>query len=257
MGSRSTKTVQIPVPADPIRETVPFNNNERSPVMTPENKKIVELALAARTAEQAQGVQGLIAAAIGATYKRPVGDKGNNRGILTASGTSYDHKSLEVVTNMQDAVIERLAIERFGSIKAVPFSTPHEAATALMRDMSKREQAELATITIDRAGPGAEKKCVTLVMRDLGCGIGVSDVPRTIFQLGTGHKDGIDWLQGTFGLGGATTYGNADAVVLVTRRLPEFLVDGEEDRITVTVVQWERVYTTMNAFYLVTNRSEE
>lgn len=77
-------------------------------------------------------------------------------------------------------------------------------------------------------------------------------VPRTIFQIGAGHKDGIDWLQGTFGLGGATTYRNAEAVVLVARSHSMLLEPGEEDRITVAVVQWERHHTTVNAFYLVT-----
>ncbi len=218
---------------------------------------IIELALSARTEEQAEDVQRLIEQSIGHTYKRPVGDKGNNHGLFMASGSSYDHKALEVITNMQDAVIERLAVDRFKSFASVPFNTPREAAENLMSGLSKREQASLSTVSVDKAGNGREKKCVTLVMRDMGCGISVSDVPRTIFQLGAGHKDGVNWLQGTFGMGGATTYANAKAVVLVTRRTSSMLTEGEEDRITVAIVQWERRHTTHNAFYLVTRNWDE
>ena len=94
-------------------------------------------------------------------------------------------------------------------------------------------------------------------MRDFGCGIGPTDVPRGIFRVGTRNKDGIDWQQGTFGLGGATTYRNAKAVVLVSRRHPDLLKPGQSDLITVAVVLWERHRTTTNAYYLVTAKWDE
>jgi len=213
---------------------------------------IVGAALAATTAQHAHEVQELIAAAIGHRYQRPVGDRWNNVGFLTASGSSYDHKILEIVTNMQDAVVELLALRRYGNDRSkVPYKTPQEAAAALLAHLDAKEQAALASMTLASSGePG--KKRVTAIARDLGCGMTTSAVPRTIFQVGAGHKDGVDWLQGTFGLGGATTYRNARAVVLVTRRHPDLLEAGEEDRITVAVVEWERHKTTENAFYLVT-----
>jgi hypothetical protein len=212
---------------------------------------VVAQALAASTNAAAEAVQQAIVDAIGARHERPVGDRWNNQGMLTASGSSFDHKLLEVVTNMQDAVIERLALQRFGSIERVPFTTPHAASRDLLGVLDKKQQAALATVTIDSNGQ-ASKKRITVVLRDGGCGITPSDVPNTIFQIGAGHKDGVDWQQGTFGLGGATTYRNASAVVLVTRKPPELLEPGEEDRITVAVVQWLRHHTTVNAFYLTT-----
>ena len=107
---------------------------------------------------------------------------------------------------------------------------------------------------IDEFAEGENKKRVTLTYRDLGCGITPGQVPWTIFQLGAGRKIGVDWLQGTFGIGGATVYINAQAVVMLTRRRPELLEAGEPDLITVSVVQWQQKLTTNNAFYLVTNR---
>ncbi|MBT3326208.1 MAG: hypothetical protein HN396_08120 [Gemmatimonadales bacterium] len=224
--------------------------------MNKQNEELIALALAARTLEEANQVQDLIAALIGARNERPLGDTWNNQGILTASGSSYDHKALEVVTNMQDAVLELLAIQKYGSRAAVPFKTPHAAAADLLGGLDKKQQAGLATVTVDRSEPASNKKRVTLTMRDHGCGIADTDVPRGIFRVGAKHKDGIDWQQGTFGLGGATTYRNAQSIVLVTRRHPD-LLDGSSDRITVAVVQWERHRTTVNAFYLVTDPWEE
>ena len=224
---------------------------------TNDKKKIIEQAWAARTVDQAGAVQDLIASAIGARHQRPLGNTWNNKGILTGSGSSYDHKALEVVTNMQDAVLELLAIQKYGTRDAVPFADPHEAASALLSGKTKKDQADLAYVTIDKADAGSDKKRITLVMRDLGCGITPVGVPQGIFRVGSKHKDGYDWQQGTFGLGGATTYRNAQAVVLVTRRHPDLLQPGEPDLITVAVVQWERQRTTVNAFYLTTNPWDE
>ena len=221
------------------------------------NKKIVEQALDVRTLEEATAAQDLIASAIGARNQRPLGDTWNNQGILTGSGASYDHKALEVVTNMQDAVLELAAVRKYGSQEFTPFKSPHEAATALFAGLDRRLKSELASVTVDRAEAGSDKKRVTLVMRDFGCGIVPDDVPRGIFRVGAKNKNGVDWQQGTFGLGGATTYRNAQAVVLVTRRNPDLLGSGQSDLVTVAVVLWERHLTTTNAYYLVTKEWDE
>jgi hypothetical protein len=215
------------------------------------NAAIVQKALAVRTEAEAKDLCALIERAVGHRYTRPVGDKGNNVGILTASGSSYDHKILELVTNMQDAVLERLAVKKYGDRKLVRFKTPREAAENLLGDLDHRKQAEL--ITVELASSGEGKKRITVVARDQGCGMTSAQVPETIFQVGAWQKDGFDWLQGNFGMGGATTLRNAKAAVLVTRRDPELLSADEADVITVAVVRWERVKTTESAFYLVTS----
>ncbi len=225
--------------------------------MTNDKKKIVEQALSVRTLDEATAVQDLIAFAIGQRYQRPLGDRWNNQGILTGSGASYDHKALEIVTNMQDAVLELAAIRKYGSREDTPFKTPHDAAASLLAGFDRRERGELATVTIERASPGYNKKQVTLVTRDFGCGIAPAGIPRGIFCVGAKNKDGIDWQQGTFGLGGATTYRNARAVVLVTRRHPDLLGSCQSDLISVAVVLWERHRTTTNAYYLVTREWDE
>jgi hypothetical protein len=214
--------------------------------------RIVRLALAARTPAEAEEVQRHIEAAVGARHERPVGDRWNNQGLITQSGTTFDHKILELVTNMQDAVLEREALKAWPNPRRITYTSPREAEHALLGRIGIRELASQMLVTIGPSGPPNNKKRMSIVFRDKGCGMTPEAVPRTIFQIGASHKDGVDWLQGTFGLGGATTYRNAEAVVLATRRDPQLLGRGEEDRITVAVIQWSRHRTTVNAYYLAT-----
>src|SRR6266568_385147 len=217
-------------------------------------KDIIAAALKATTLDDALRVQRMIAEAIGVEYRRPLGDKVNNGGLIKGAGGSYDHKLIENVTNMQDAVLERHALERFGTLEDVPYVTPHEAATELLGRENYQRQGELATVTFHESDPPTNRtKKLTVVFRDSGCGMTAAQVPDTIFALGAAHKEGISWLQGAFGLGGATTFRNAAAVVLVTRRVPKLLRQGERGHIAVAVLQWELRHKNDGAFYLVTD----
>lgn len=220
--------------------------------MTGQEKKqaeIVRAALSAATAEQAVAVNEMIRADIGAEHQRPVGDRFNNYGLMTASG-SYEYKALEPVTNQQDSVLERLAAARFGSdLSRVPYGSPEEAAVELMGQLDYRRQADQVTVAFRESDePTRSSKRLTIVYRDQGCGMTAGQIPKTIFALGSSHKTETHWQQGAFGLGGASTYRNAQAVVLVTRRAPE--MKPAEDRISVAVVRWENQGKGKSAFYL-------
>jgi hypothetical protein len=219
---------------------------------------IISAALEATTLEHATEVQKLISAAIGAEFQRPVGDKWNNHGLMGAAG-SFDLKLIEPVTNMQDAVIERKAIAKWGSRDAVPYKTAHEAAIDLLTG-SAQEQASQAVVTFrEAATSGAvtklakHTKVLTAVFDDAGCGLTAGAIPSTIFGIGGSHKESALFLQGAFGMGGAMTYRNAEAVILVTRRAPKLLPEGQEDLISVAVVQWRENTKGRTAFYLVTS----
>ena len=215
-------------------------------------RKIIGAAIAARSDTEAAAVQELIAADIGARHQRPVGDRWNNIGHLTRPG-SADHKVIELVTNAQDAILELRAAQRFGSLGNVPFATPHEAAGALLGTMPWREQAALVNVYFYPAsGPPKRTGRLTPVVRDLGCGMSAYYTTQSIFYLGARHKGKAPWQQGAFGLGGASTFRHCQAVVLVSRRHADLLVEGEEDRITVAVCQWERFDKGQGLFYLVT-----
>jgi len=212
---------------------------------------IVEKALEARTVEEADGVAELIFADIGEEYERPIGDRTNTLGLLSSQG-SFDHKLLELVINGQDAVIELLALQRFGSEERTPFQSPQEAARELLGRLGPDEKAEFVRVDIYESDPPARvSKRVTPVVRDFGCGLAPSYVPRSVFYVGSQHKDEALWLQGAFGMGGALTYRNARAVVLVSRRHPDLLRPGEEDRICVAVCRWRQHRKGQGLFYPV------
>jgi hypothetical protein len=213
--------------------------------------EIIKAAVGATRYDDAVAVAKAIEADIGVGYQRPVGDRVNNYGIMTSSGGSYEYKALEPVTNMQDGVLERLAAAEFGDLDRVPYDTPEEAAHELLGALNYQQQADRATVTFkDSDPPARSSKRLTIVYRDLGCGMEPADVPETIFALGSSHKSRTPWQQGAFGLGGASTYRNARAVVLVTRRAPE--MKPAEHRITVAVVLWETTGKGQMGYYLTT-----
>src|SRR3954454_4185767 len=97
--------------------------------------QLVTAASAAATGPEGETVQRLIESSFGARYVRPVGDRPNNHGLMGASG-SYDLKLIELVTNMQDGVLERYALREWGNPANVPYTNPHEAAAALLKDQA-------------------------------------------------------------------------------------------------------------------------
>ena len=217
---------------------------------TPADKKIIRAALAAQSYDNAFEVAEMIERSVGARNQRPVGDRYNNYGLMASSG-SYEYKALEPVTNSQDGVIERLAVQKFGSLEAVPYSSPDLAAKDLLGSLDYKDQADMVTVAFRESDhPTRSSKRLTIVYRDEGCGMEPQMVPDTIFRLGSSHKTSSKWHQGAFGIGGASTYRNAKAVVLVTRRSPE--MNPADNRISVAVVLWEAQGKGQSAFYLTT-----
>jgi len=164
--------------------------------------RIIEAALAARTGHDARRLDTLIAKEIGASLYRPIGDKVNNFGLTSTSG-SYDFKLIENVTNMQDALLERSAGARFGNLAQVPYATPREAAASLFAGRGEAELARAASVEFFQAdAPARTSKRITALFRDEGCGIEPSYVADSIFALGSAHKSNTIWQQGAFGIGG-------------------------------------------------------
>lgn len=217
-------------------------------------KRILDAALEATTLSDAEAVQKLIEEAVGARHEHPLADMPNNQGLCATQG-SFDHKILENVTNMQDAVLERAALTEFRNLKDAPFKTPHEAAEHFFEGLSKSELAKRVAVRIHESDPPTNRsKRITVAFRDEGCGMTPEMVPRTILGVGRYHKDELPWLQGAFGMGAKSTFHNAHAVVLVTRRAPECLPKGAEDRIAVAVLLKQVRHKTWMTYYLSVNR---
>jgi hypothetical protein len=212
--------------------------------------QIVQAALQAKTAEEAADLQSSIAMALGGERFRPLGDRWGNFGIL-ASGADYDLKLVELITNMQDAVIERAALRRYGSREsaAAALESPQAAVKELLHPIN---DADIPEVQFWESDPPASKSHkLTVFFDDRGTGMTNASVPTTIFALGGSNKEDAPYLQGAFGLGGELMYRNSDYVILVTRRDPSLLTNQEEDLITVAVVQWNAQTKTQTAAYLV------
>jgi hypothetical protein len=210
--------------------------------------EIIQKALEARTVAQAKELQAAIEADIGSRFQRPI-STWNNFGLMSQTG-DFDHKTIEHVTNAQDAILEREARRRYGSLGDVPYTSPEEAAAELLAGQTGLEKR----IQVDFFEPDAgslEDKRVTMSVRDDGCGMEPGDMASTIFQLGSSHKTEKYWQQGAFGIGAKSTFRNARAVVVVSRRAPE--MEPTEDRITVAVVLWEAHGKGATAYYLTTS----
>jgi len=157
---------------------------------------IIEAALAASTLEDALEVERLIETDIGHRYQRPIGDRYNNFGMITSSG-SYEYKALEPVTNQQDAVLERLVAAKLGDLRSVPYATPEEAARDLLGHLDYKEQANKITVSFTESDPPTRSsKRLTIAYRDTGCGMEPSQIPSSIFRLGSSHKTEAQWQQG-------------------------------------------------------------
>lgn len=219
--------------------------------------EIIKAALKARSVSDAEHVEKMISSAVGGRHQRPLGDRWGNFGVITPRG-SFDHLILELVTNMQDAVIERRAVEKFGNRTKVPFGTPREAARSLFTGVDYRNVGDECTVEFHADGSDPKRsQRVTALFRDAGCGMTPEDIPRSIFLLGSSQKYSTPWLQGAFGLGGEMTYRNAEAVVLVTRRAPALLPSGVNDRTAVAIVRWEETDNGPTAYYLVDRAWDE
>lgn len=219
-------------------------------------RTIIDLALNTHTEKDAKAVNNLIAVNVGARYLRPLGDRANNHGMLGGALRSYDALLVELPINGVDSVLEYKARQAYPELAMhqMPWSTPREAARELFAQEDKDTVGKLVQVHTYPADKHPTKsKMITPVVRDVGVGLTPAMVPESVFYLGSKYKDDILWQHGAYGMGGAITFRNAKMIVLVTRRRPELLESGEEDRITVAVCEWQEHTKGMGLYYLVTS----
>src|SRR5665213_2335875 len=107
---------------------------------------LVEAALGVRTPADLDGLWKALDGSL-APHLRPIGDRWGNRGLFTAAGGNSDHKLVELVTNMHDAVVLAEAQRRHPGLDSDSFSSlypsPNAAVTSLfagsaMADLGSR-----------------------------------------------------------------------------------------------------------------------
>lgn len=201
---------------------------------------IVSAAVNARTVTHIDNLENLLRKALGGEHVRFLGDQEANWSSISspADATSV---VFERATNMFDADIELEADRRriFGC------GSPAEAAHTFfgvprggVGEMSTAQREKVAAMSLIVIHDSDDsKKRPTIAFRDHGSGIGTKGVPATILSLQQSNKLRKSYTHGIFGKGGSSADAFSDATVVVTRKQPDLLLEGEEDRITVAVVR--------------------
>ncbi len=200
---------------------------------------IVEAALAARTRDDIYRLEDMLRRALGGEHVRFLGDQEANWSSISspADATSV---LFERGTNMFDAAIEMEAERR----RILACSSPSEAAhtffgvprsgVAELGPGARESLARLSHILVLDSDDSVNRP--TIAFRDRGIGIFMADVPNTILSLQKSNKLRKPYTHGVFGKGGSTACAFSDATVIVTRKQPDLLEPGQDDRITVAVV---------------------
>lgn len=200
---------------------------------------IVSAAINARTIKDVDALEALLRRALGGDRTRYLGDREANFSAISGS-TDPTGVLFERVTNMWDAIIEHRAEQR----GITTLRSTAEAASTLfgvtegMAGLGPKAREDLAkmcqVMLLDSDNPGPKP---TIGFRDFGTGILPVAVPTTILSLEESNKLRKPWTHGVFGKGGSTACAFSDATIVITRRQPDLLAPGAEDRITVAVVR--------------------
>jgi hypothetical protein len=201
-------------------------------------KAFVKALLNARTLEDVERILKTAETLFGPLSWRAVGDRENNIGTIRV-GSDPALGVVERVTNGMDALLD------LGHLQDPDFaaSSPREAAQLWcgvpaggvgdMTETDRRALGEKLRVWLDESG---DPKRPTVVVEDDGIGQSPANFPRTLLSLNETNKMRQTWNMGTYGQGGAVTYGFSGATIIISRRHPDFL-DGDDDRVGWTIVR--------------------
>ncbi len=192
---------------------------------------VVELALNARTAADAERLEEALRAALPNARDWELD---NNRGNWSSVASAADAGVLlcERTVNMFDALIEML-IARMAQPEC-HWRSPAEAATELFGDRARATVAGDAVVRLLDSDDSA--RTPTIAFRDRGIGLTPGEMPQTILTLNKSNKIRKLYLHGVFGKGGTTACQHSDATIIVTRKQPDLLEPGEDDRVSVAMI---------------------
>lgn len=199
--------------------------------------KLAEEAWTTRTEAGVCNLLKDIEAAVPGVQWRPVGDRPNNIGtIRVASDPAL--AMVERITNAMDAMLELGHCEHPTDDPKSPreaaqmwFGVP-KTGLADMTETERRELGKLITVSLDESG---DPKRPTIVITDAGLGQSPADFPKTLVSLNESNKVGQLYTMGTYGQGGAATFGFSRASLVFSRRHPKHR-GGHPDKIGFTVV---------------------
>jgi len=200
---------------------------------------------------------------------RPVGDNEANYGLINI-GSDPGTALIERVTNAIDAVIERAALLRLGTKPEDSFpASPRKAVelwlgvpggrVAHIGEPAKRQPlADNVVVTLLEA---SHRRRPSVMIRDRGVGLTPKLIPATILSLSGTNKIDKPYLAGAYGQGGSTVLAfSPEGTLLVSRRQPDLLDDGDGDAVAITFARYEELDPAKNKngrySYLVTKNRD-
>ena len=205
-------------------------------------KELISQALKARTVADVEALEKALERALGGAKVRYLGDRATNWSALS-SGVDPQSVLFERVTNMWDALLELMAAAVAKEKRS--WASPAEAAQALLgvpvtgpAAMAAAQRDLLAPMCMIQVLDSDEPiKRPSIAFRDEGIGLTTVEMPTTILSIEGSNKLDKPYLHGVFGKGGSVACMFSEATIIISRKHPELLADGEEDRVSMAVVR--------------------
>ena len=182
-----------------------------------------------------------------------VGDDPTNARTIDIA-TESSRPIIERLTNSIDAMLELKSFENPGATPSSPrdalklwYGSPDGHLASLPEDVQER-LADSIEVQLRDSG---DRKKPTIIIRDRGIGQNPDDMKATLLGLGRSLKTDKPYLYGQYGQGGSTTYVWSDFTVLVSRRNPLLLKNGQTDSVGFSIVQSRSGPKTNEYVYLV------
>jgi hypothetical protein len=203
------------------------------------NEKALALRLmGAKTSEDVEQILAVAEDLYGPLQLRPVGNRPNNSGtIRVASDPALG--VVERVVNAMDAMLDLGHEEHPADAPRSPreaadlwFGVP-TTGLADMPEETRRGLGEKIRVWLDESG---DPKRPTVAIEDEGIGQVPDRFPGTLLSLNEENKVGQPWNMGTYGQGGAVTFGFSKATIIISRRHPKF-GNGSREKVGWTIVR--------------------
>jgi hypothetical protein len=224
--------------------------------------ELIKKALECRTQADVDHLEKELERKLGGAKVRYLGDRQTNWSALSSS---VDPQAVlfERSTNMWDAELEFEAAKI--SSGQGTWGSPSEAAQSLLgvppqgppamdveprRNLAKRCQIQILDSDDSSRRP-------TIGFRDHGIGLAPQEMPGTILSLEGSNKLDKPYLHGVFGKGGSVTCMFSHATVIISRKQPELLSEGEEDRVAIAVIREDDSPTARLPYFRYLVRPED
>lgn len=171
------------------------------------------------------------------TNWKNVGKKRSNAGPIEASADEIN-PLVERIVNSIESVIE-LRVADSGVTPKDPrdaiarLFNVAEGESSRLDERTARELAQFVTVSLK----GKRNSTPTIEVNDKGIGIHPSEFADSILDLNESDKGQKTYLVGMYGQGGSSTFDKCEYTVIVSRRHPAHLSDGQSDEVGWTVVR--------------------